>query len=217
MKFKSYLWMVLAIIGILVFGSNLHADPVVHIDDPYGGRFNGGPFLIREMNLETFCLERGETFVPGAAYYFTINSYAQGGGPGSINNMDPIDPRTAWLYLQYLSNPGSYDLNHKIALQLAIWRIEDEFGVGFLNGYNGYEYLDPTILGYATEYFIAANAATRDPNILNNVFALNLYGNTAHTNWRQSQLTVPEPSTLLLLGAGLIGLGILGRRKYRGV
>jgi hypothetical protein len=28
--------------------------------------------------------------------------------------------------------------------------------------------------------------------------------------------TVPEPSTLLLLGAGLLGFGILGRRKFRG-
>ena len=47
---------------------------------------------------------------------------------------------------------------------------------------------------------------------------LNLYDDS--NTLKQSQLRrvprpVPEPSTLLLLGIGLIGFGILGRKKFR--
>ena len=40
-------------------------------------------------------------------------------------------------------------------------------------------------------------------------------GAISHVDIYGPTTSVPEPSTLLLLGAGLIGLGILGRRKFR--
>ena len=40
-------------------------------------------------------------------------------------------------------------------------------------------------------------------------------GGYQHKQLSKTLTSVPEPSTLLLLGAGLIGFGILGRRKFR--
>jgi hypothetical protein len=210
---KKVLTLALVLMSGIIFSLSAQADPLIHVTNPKGGSFSGGPFYIVEQSLYTFCIEMGEHFVPGQGYYYSVDPYAVGGGPDSNipnDNKDYVDPKTAWLYLQFLNNSSfAPDLLHQEGLQLAIWKIEEEFGVPF-PGYTGYS---GTIVTYADEYILAANTASIDPNILTYVHALNLYADTAHTQWIQSQLTVPEPGILILLGIALSAVG-LGARRY---
>jgi hypothetical protein len=89
------------------------------------------------------------------------------------------------------------------SLQLAFWFLENE--------------INPIADTQALEWIKEAEAAITSGTWigLGNVRVLNISW-AATGQPAQSQLVlVPEPSTLLLLGAGLLGLGILGRKKFR--
>jgi hypothetical protein len=176
-----------------------------------GGYWNGGTFLVNG-EFATFCLERDEFFNWNTPYNGTISGIAMGGG-WNTNDGDPLDNKTAWLYTQFLNGVLGITDNEKIALQLAIWKIEYEFGNPNVTNfvYNGYEFLGDVILNQANNYY---NLSLEYFDFIGNIMVLNLYDDSG--TLKQSQLIhVPEPSTLLLLGIGLIGFGILGRKKFR--
>ena len=217
MRYKT-LYLILCLLFVSISASTARADTYT-ITDPYTGSpsFNGGPFLINGSML-TFCLEITEYFNPGGTYYGTINPYADAGGITPTPGHDDLNPSTAWLYNEFLNNPNAYGVNERIALQLAIWRLEDEFGINSMN-YGTYESSlgssAPAIISLADSYYTQSSGHS-DQSILNVVQVLNLYGNPNLTDKKQSQLIrVPEPNTLLLLGAGLLGVGLLGRKKFR--
>jgi len=162
--------------------------------DPYGGNGSGGAFGVLKNSVvlfNTFCLETDEYFNPGNSYYvYDISNTAYAGG-ANTNSGDELDFRTAYLYRQYLD--GS--ITDQTLLQNAIWVIEQEITSS-----------DASVLNLINT---AANASG-----YYGIAVMNISSDGAGVNLKQSMLVpVPEPGTLILLGSGLLGLALVGRRK----
>ena len=169
--------------------------------------------------LQTFCLEFGESFSPGASYTYTIGSAATLGGGGAIGGSDPISAGTAWLYSQFATGAltgynyglGAGRTSSNNALQLAFWFLEDE--TPLISGYGSYDPNSNPFLVSAISQFGSVVGAKADATTSYGTAVLNLTAGSAN---RQSQLffvgspsigTVPDSgASIALLGVSLVGL-----------
>ena len=183
------------------------------------GETNGGEFIVYPLNSTTelfrsFCLETDEYLDFRSTFIVKdISTEARDGGSGGVSP-DPISAYTAYLYHHfYWGSLQEYDYVDNVAgvfasrnasadaLQKAIWHFEQETG-GATNFY--------------TELAIKAVDLDQSWSGLGDVRVINLV--YADGRRAQDQLTVapvPEPATMLLLGAGLIGLAGIGKKKLK--
>lgn len=201
-------------LALALSAGSVYGDLTARISGTDGYGVLGGEFNLTHQDLgfvpvgltgpdvfESFCLEKNESISFGFNFWADVTTAALNGGNGG-GNPDPLDPRTAYLYQQFITGvlvDYDYDvsdggtLRGRAAddLQSVMWFIEEEEAMSWTPGDGSRR---------DTWFNLAVSNAGDD---IGDVRVINLYADPQGTQPNQDQLVLtPEPGSLVLLALG---------------
>jgi hypothetical protein len=207
MKRKLLILVAVAFVGLLMVSPSVFATPFIGETIHFGdgpGLLGGGEFTMTGVTPypNTFCVENGHPL----EYLDFTSAFI-------VNAYEVPTNGAAYLYYHFLLGdlPGyAHNDTEATKLQQAIWAFQGQNNGDTTNSY----------------YLLAAGASAADIALaLEHVCILDMkykyitqsYGANLTDELMNAQDVlagrVPEPTTLLLLGLGLLGVGIVSRKK----